>query len=276
MRRLSDTSPEAQRVLSAAYRAMDSGRKLRLIEQQLRLARSLHEAGVRHRNPDATRSEIRDSWNAITPWPDLWKSIKRDVRTDQELEPLSVLRQVVAVFEKFGLAYAIRGSWASSFHGEPRTTHDADVSVEPFPGKEQSFAASFGSDYYLSIGAIKQANRERFTFNIIHTPSAFKVDVFVMKNEGFDLSMMARRSVGTEAGGSEPALFWVSAEDIVLLKLRWYRLGNEVSDRQWSDVLGVLRTRSGLLEEAYLNHWAAELRVADLLARAREEADESR
>jgi hypothetical protein len=268
MRPYSDTSPEAQRVLSAAYRAMDSGRKLRLIEQELRLVRSLHEAGVRRRNPDATRSEVRDSWNAMVLGPELWQSIKGDVRMDQELEPLSVLRQVVGVFEKLGLAYAIGGSWASSFYGEPRTTHDADVSVEPFPGREQPFAASFASEYYLSIDAIRQANRERSSFNIIHTPSAFKVDVFVMKNEGFDLSMMARRSVGATSEGSAPPLVWVSAEDVVLLKLRWYRLGNEVSDRQWSDVLGVLRTQSGRLDEAYLRHWAAELGVADLLTRA--------
>src|SRR5207249_222961 len=113
MRPLSDTSPEAQRVLSAAYGAMGSERKLRLIEQELRLVRSLHEARVRRRNPDATRSEIRDSWNAMVLGPDLWKAIKGDAGMDQELEPLSVLRQVVGVFEKLGLAYAIGGSWAS-------------------------------------------------------------------------------------------------------------------------------------------------------------------
>src|SRR5260370_13331706 len=99
---------------------------------------------------------------------------------DRELEPLSVLRQVVEVFEKLGLAYAIGGSWASSFYGEPRTTYDADLSVETFPGKELPFAASFSSDYYVSIDAIKQSNRDRSSFNIIHTPSPFKVAAFGM------------------------------------------------------------------------------------------------
>jgi hypothetical protein len=272
MGRLSDTSPEAQAALTAAYRAMDPARKLRLLQEQFRTARWLHEVGIRSRTPGATNSEIRESWNTMILGADLWNSIKKGVPLNQDVEPGAILRQVVRAFEQLGLAYAIGGSWASSYYGEVRTTHDADLSVEPFAGKEESFTASFGSEFYLSIDAIKQANRERSTFNIIHSPTAFKVDVFVMKDEGFDLSMMARRRAGTAAEGSEPPLVWVSAEDIVLLKLRWYRLGNEVSNRQWTDVLSVLRVQNERLDWAYLESWSPELGVADLLDRARGEA----
>jgi hypothetical protein len=269
MGRLSDTSPEAQRVWTSAFRAMTPARKLRLLEQQLRLARTLHEMGFRARHPGSSRQVIREAWNAIILGPDVWHQIKGALPMDQEVEPRAVLLEVIGAFQKLGIRYAIGGSWASSLYGEPRTTRDADVSVEPFLGNESVFASCFGEQYYLSVDAIKQANRDHASFNIIHIPTAFKVDVFVLKDDGFDRSLMERRS---PAPGSEPSnqsLVWVSAEDIVLLKLRWFRLGNEVSERQWLDVLGVLRTQAGRLDEAYLDHWAAELGLADLLNRAR-------
>jgi hypothetical protein len=64
----------------------------------------------------------------------------------------------------------------------------------------------------------------------------------------------------------------VSPEDVILLKLEWFRLGGEMSDRQWGDILGVLRVQAGQLDADYLDHWAAELGVLDLLGKARDEA----
>jgi hypothetical protein len=272
MKPASDTSPEARRVLTEAYRAMPPARKLRLIGQEFLLARRLHETGLRRERPHASRSEVSESWNAMILGPELWKTIRRDIPMGQDIEPLAVLVEVVAAFEALGIAYAVGGSWASSLYGEARMTRDADVAVEPFPGKEQRLAASFSSDYYLSLNALGQAVRERSSFYIIHIPTGFKVDVFVLEDEGFERSLMARRSAGPVGDASGQELVWVSAEDIVLLKLRRDRLGNEAPERQWSDVLGVLRTRSGRLDTAYLDHWAGELGVLDLWDRARDDA----
>jgi len=63
-----------------------------------------------------------------------------------------------------------------------------------------------------------------------------------------------------------------SAEDTVLSKLEWYRLREGVSDRQWQDVLGVLKVQGERLDLAYLRQWAAELGVAELLEKAIAEA----
>lgn len=264
----SDTSREAQRVLTESYRAMAPDRKLRLLGQEYRLARSLHEAGFRRTRPRASRSEVRESWGVMVLGLETWKTVNRSDIMDDEMEPLAVLREVAGAFDALGIAYAVGGSWASSLYGEARMTRDADVSAEPFPGKERALAARFGGDYYVSVDAVIQAVRQRSTFNIIHTPSAFKVDVFVVKDDGFERSLLARRAAGPGPGSSENPLVWVSAEDITLLKLRWYRLGNEISDRQWSDVLGVLRTQAGRLDLPYLETWAENLGVADLLSKA--------
>jgi hypothetical protein len=107
---------------------------------------------------------------------------------------------------------------------------------------------------------------------LIHYETAFKVDIFVCKLRAFDQMQLERRRVSVIATDPEQSVYVVSPEDIVLAKLEWYRMGGEVSDRQWRDILGVLKTRAGELELDYLRKWANELKVADLLDRVLKEA----
>jgi hypothetical protein len=72
--------------------------------------------------------------------------------------------------------------------------------------------------------------------------------------------------------GSGRRVFVSSAEDLILRKLGWYREGGGVSDRQWRDVLGVLKVQAGRLDLAHLRHWAAVLGLPDLLERALSES----
>jgi hypothetical protein len=268
---LIDTSPEARRVLADVYRRMPADRKLRLQAADYRSERDLHEAGLRRREPEATRGEVRASWNRIRLGPGPW-AWAGEVSMDRPLDNLDVVREVTAAFDRLGIAHALGGSWASSFHGEPRSTRDADLTVEPFPGREAALVGSFGPDYYVSLDAVSQAVRERRTFNIINTIAGFKVDVFIRKDTPFDRSVMGRRSRVEMPGDPGPPLVLISAEDTILLKLEWYRLGNQTSERQWLDILGVMRVQSGRLDAAYLDRWAADLGVADLLAEARRDA----
>ena len=272
MKRLTDTSPEAERVLAEAYRRMSPARKWDIMGQEIRLAPILHAAGVRLRNPAASPQEMVSSWVAAALGAGPWGHIKEIAMTDFPVDQLDVIREVLAAFAKMGIPHALGGSFASSMHGSARYTRDADIAVEPFPGREDEFVAYFGPEYYVSPDAVRQAVRERSTFNIIKPASGFKVDVFVRKDRPFELALMARRTPSPVLGPGEPPLDLVSAEDIILLKLEWFRLGGEISDRQWSDVLGVLRVQADKLDQSYLDHWAPELGVADLLARARDDA----
>src|SRR4051812_5350510 len=83
-----------------------------------------------------------------------------------------------------------------------------------------------------------------------------------------ELSLMRRRITMWMDEAPDTPIQVVSPEDVVLLRLESYRLGNETSDRQWLDILGVLRTQSDTLDRAYLTRWASELGVTDLLDRA--------
>lgn len=272
MRLLSDTSPEAERVLAAVHGAMSPARKWRLLGDHYRMGRRLHEAGVRLRDPDATPARIRDDWVATQFGPIPRTSSREGNRVDQPIDNLRVVLEVIAAFDRLGIPYALGGSMASSIHGIMRNTADADISVEPFEGLEGRLVASFGPDYYVSAEAVRQAVRDRATFNIINTSLGFKVDVFVRKDRPFERSLMDRRVSATIGGESDRPIAVVSAEDSILLKLEWYRLGGEISDRQWSDILGVLRVQADRLDGPYLDRWAAELGVADLLADARRDA----
>ncbi len=172
------------------------------------------------------------------------------------------------VLEELGVRWFLGGSLASSVHGIPRATFDADIMADLRPQHVRPLIAKLGDDWYADEGAIMEAIKHRSSFNLIHFATAMKVDVFLPKLRRFDGGEFARsRKMLLEEGGNVEAAV-CCAEDIVIAKLEWYRLGNEDSERQWNDVLGVLRLNSGRLDIELLRVSAEEVGVPDLLKRA--------
>src|SRR5262249_22608303 len=126
---------------------------------------------------------------------------------------------------------------------------------------------ALGEDYYVSEAAVRQAIASRSSFNAINTATGFKVDFFVPPDEPFERSAWGRRVSLDVEDVSGRAITVLSAEDLILHKLRWYRLGGEVSEQQWKDVVSVARVQRLRLDEPYLRHWAATIGVGDLLDR---------
>ncbi|HLG17308.1 MAG TPA: hypothetical protein VJH03_22865 [Blastocatellia bacterium] len=186
---------------------------------------------------------------------------------------IDVLLLMIGVLEKLGVPYCIGGSWASSIHGMWRATNDADLVAAIEPKHVSILAAELEAEFYADEQAIARAVRAKQSFNVIHLGTMFKVDVFVSKQSGFDAMQLERREGKPVAADSERFVWVASAEDTVLAKLDWYRRGNEVSDRQWRDILNVLKVQSGRLDLTHLRHWAEELRVLDLLEEALREAE---
>ncbi|MFO0902386.1 MAG: hypothetical protein U0939_05255 [Pirellulales bacterium] len=177
------------------------------------------------------------------------------------------LRPVIAELNRRGVLYYVGGSIASSFHGAGRSTMDVDVATELDESAAVDLVKSLSREYYGSEVAACNAVRRRSCFNLIHLGTSLKIDIFISQGRDFDRSVL-RRTITESLGGSEPITARIaSAEDIILIKLEWYRLGGEISERQWSDVTRVARLYGPRLDREYLQHWSSQLGVHDLLVR---------
>lgn len=188
-------------------------------------------------------------------------------------EPIEVTIQVTQVLEKLNIPYLIGGSLASTLYGMVRTTQDSDIVAEMQMEHLKPFVLALQDEFYVDGEMIAESIQHHSSFNIIHRESMFKVDVFIPRPRPFLQSQLARARKQTFLFESEVSAKFSSPEDTILAKLEWFRLGGEVSERQWRDILGVLKTRAGELDLDYLRKWANELKVSDLLERALKEME---
>ena len=179
---------------------------------------------------------------------------------------------VVKVFDSLGIPHFLCGSMASSIHGVYRATADADFVAAVRPHHAVPLTDLLKSAFYADASAIRTAAEQGRSFNVIHLETMLKVDVFALRPEPFHMTQMRRRILQPIGPQDAPALYVASAEDTILAKLQWYREGGEVSDRQWRDVLGVLKVQGNLLDRSYLRDWARDLGLTDLLLRALDDA----
>ncbi|MEO6064110.1 MAG: hypothetical protein ABIQ99_19445 [Thermoflexales bacterium] len=178
----------------------------------------------------------------------------------------SALDGVVAVFDALGVSYLVAGSVASMAYGVMRTTLDVDVVADLRVEHVRPLAAALSGPYYADLEMIADAVRDRAWFNVIHLETMFKVDVFVLKPNPYDQQAFTR-AVGRrlEDLPNGPELSIEAPEDLILNKLRWFELGGRVSERQWGDLIGVLRVNASGLDLAYLQRWAGNLGLDELL-----------
>jgi hypothetical protein len=186
-------------------------------------------------------------------------------------DPFAKALQLARVFEELGIDYVLGGSLASSIHGEPRTTHDLDFVADLRPHHVSAFLEAVQAEYFADESFVRQSVVRRDCFQLVHRRDYLRVDVFLTPDRAFDREKQRRALRMTLDPATGASLRVTSAEDIVLQKLLWFRKGGEVSDRQWRDVLAVLKAnRAPDLE--HLKSWAQTLGISDLLLRARREA----
>jgi hypothetical protein len=192
-------------------------------------------------------------------------------------DALMAITPVVTLLRRLGVKHFLCGSFASNFYGAARMTADVDLVAELSPSHVVPFAEGLRPDYYVDERMMLDAIARKSCFNVIHMATSFKVDVFAVKSRPYDKNVMTRveeRCLDEDVPTLRLSL--PSAEDTLLAKLEWYRLGDEISDRQWSDVTQVIKVNRALLDRPYLERWAGELGVADLLAKAWRELEGGR
>jgi hypothetical protein len=170
--------------------------------------------------------------------------------------------------DALGVRWLVGGSVASSILGLPRATLDIDLVADLRGAHVTALYDALINDYYVDRDTMRWAVSTRRSFNAIHQVSMIKVDVFCAGNDPLSRGELERRVFVDLEVGRVPIC---SSEDIILQKLVWWREAGG-SERQWRDAIGVVQIRGAELDRAYMDAHAAELGLADLMARLFEEA----
>lgn len=188
-------------------------------------------------------------------------------------EIVRALEPVVRVFDRLEVRYYLGGSVASSARGVARSTLDVDLVAELGEEHVGPLFRDLDGPFYLDERRVRSAVRRGGSFNAIHLDTMVKIDVFVSRRRPWDDEAQDRATEQALAEGTRPVRV-ASAEDVVVAKLAWYESGGRVSERQWSDVLGVLRAAGETFDGTYALRAARSIGVADLLEAALRESSD--
>ena len=187
-------------------------------------------------------------------------------------DPLIVIARLAQIFNDLHIQYVVGGSMASSVYGIPRATQDVDLMANVTLEHVERLTAALEPEFYAASELIVDAIRQQTSFNVVHLQTMFKADVFVAADNEWSREEMSRARTEVVLPGETLAIRFSSPEDTILHKLLWYRIGGHESDKQWNDILGILRIQANSLDFTYLERWAGSLKIDDLLGRARTEA----
>jgi hypothetical protein len=191
-------------------------------------------------------------------------------------EIVETIRPLVDVFRVLNIGYHIGGSVASSLCGVARSTMDVDIVADIREHHIASLVRSLENVYYISESVVREAVARLSSFNIVHLETILKVDIFLLQQDPFNLSAYERRYPEILDVDSSSEHFYVSsAEDVLIQKILWFYRGNRQSEKQWLDILGILKVQGDNLDLGYCVRWAQQLHVDDLLSLARSEAEDS-
>lgn len=186
-------------------------------------------------------------------------------------EPIDIALRFVSILDSLKIKYFVGGSLASSLYGIPRSTNDVDLIADISLNHIPALINALRDKFYFDEETIRDAVKRRDSFSVIHLETILKIDVFIPEYTDTAKSEMSRRKLYTLSDAPAQTLFLSSAEDIIVQKLSWYNAGNRVSDRQWQDVIGVLKVQKGKLDETYLRETAQKMSISSLLEKAQKE-----
>ncbi len=178
------------------------------------------------------------------------------------MTPEEALALVLAKLDQFKIPYMITGSFASNIHSVPRATYDADIVTELTPKSLDKLLDSLSDGFYVSPEAAREALESQRMFNVIHLESGFKIDLIIRKDRIFSKEEFSRREKVVYLGLDR---WFATAEDIILAKLEWGKMSD--SEKQYTDALNVAKVQGERLDRIYLENWATELGIQELLNR---------
>ncbi len=270
-----DTSLDIERLQIAGLRRFGPARRFQLLRSLTATTRALSWQTFRRLRPQLAPPEAVRQWAALVYGPEWAQRVRPHARQEQQMihpDILEALAPVIGALNQLAVPYHLGGSVASSVHGIGRSTLDADLIADLQPPHVAPLVALLEADYYIDAAAVQDAIRRRASFNVLYQGNMIKVDIFVSGGHPLDPSERQRTQSQTFEFGDHPiTVNLASPEDTILRKLLWYRMTGETAERQWGDINGILKMQLEL-DQTYLQQWAAQLQMADLLTRALIEA----
>jgi hypothetical protein len=275
----SDTSLKAEQIQIKLIRESSISKRLLAVNSLVQTTRWLSWRAISDRYPDQTDQFLVERYlsflyddESLARRDELRTAFSGKLKTMKTPDILEVTFKVVAALEKLKIRYYIGGSLASSAFGVARSTLDVDIVAEVNLDQAADLENLLKNEFYVDAEAITRAIEQKSSFSLVHLESMFKIDVFILKKEPFSQQAFSRSAEKPVSEDPAQKLYFLTPEDIVLIKLDGYRCAGEALTQQWKDVLGVLKVQGVRLDLNYLRLWAKELKITGLLQKALEEA----
>lgn len=265
-----DTSINTELMLFSLWRSLSLVKKIAQISQWTKGCWELSLTSLKHQYPTADYRQLRCAfaqalWNCDIP-DIIAQVICHQHRPIVLTDPITVALDIAAILDYLGIPYLIGGSIASAVWGEARATQDIDVVVELANHQIDALLQAVSPRFYASETAIRDAIQHATSFNLIDQESLVKIDLFILTAAPFSQSEFQRRRAYVVREPNQ-SLVLPTPEDIIIQKLLCYQMNHRQSDnqsdKQWRDVLGVVKLQGLGLDFAYLWHWVIELGLAD-------------
>jgi hypothetical protein len=187
----------------------------------------------------------------------------------KEPDIILAIKPVIKAFNQLSIPYYIGGSIASSLYGIARASMDVDMIAALTYNHVASLVEYLKDGYYIDEQMIVDAISTASSFNLIHLETMMKIDVFIHKQDPYHESALTRRIQDLIVEGDPDSSYYFSSpEDVIISKLDWHKMGGQASDRQWLDILGVIKVQADSLDKDYLMRWSEAQGLSDLLKQA--------
>jgi hypothetical protein len=266
-----DTPLEIEKVQLELFRKASPGKRFALMSSFSSTLRRASQKQYEQRFSDPVQAKLE--WVRLHYGDNFAKGLQGKLKTSRSHvnETEQALRDLIVRFEKVGISYRIVGSVASSIQGVTRATLDVDMVANINPSQITTLVEGLGKVYYLDTDMVQEAVQRRSSFNLIHLETMIKIDVFILGQRTYDSVSFERERL--ESLGEEGlTLSFKTPEDIILGKLEWFLQTEKTSERQWRDILGLIKVQGSLLDMKYMRQWAKELTIESLLEQAFVEA----